>query len=655
MNGRMFSESPGLAPDLEWMLKSNQVGDTLILETLVHEAYSPVFRLALSILDDEGAAHHAAFQTFSLALGEKHRYRSELPVKTWLFGLALRVCRRRLAILRWSRAGKALLAPFKRAGAETLPLPRTEQEAQLWLALDALPQKLSLPLKLHSLHRLSEVQIASCLRIPEQAARRRLETARRRLAQGHPSPAEWDAMLVESLGRRWPELDPAVQGELEKLSASGQGDRPAYPLRKVMLSGLGLLAILLTGWLSFALFPGEEQGSLAVRTQKVVSSVRATPTRPPLVAPTLPLVPPRSGAASGGNELGGEENLPDGLAGLPARRQIDLPPILVTLYGEESLDMWSNSGPILLSRVLDYWDVPSDPDLVTRSLQPSAQDENVMPYELVNYVEEQTSLKAIYRLGGDYPTLARLIEAGFLAILEKGYTGVYAEGWLGHYVLASGYDRTRGMGLLLTNTIEYQPRSRVRYSKFQQDWQAFNYSYLVVYPPEKEAELAEILGENFQAGHNYRQAYIKASQEIYARNSRLEQFHAWFNRGASLSYLEDYLGAAQAFDQAFSIFADLPAEDRPQRLLWYQSRPFWAYFYSQRYRDVIRLADQTLATMPSPVTEESLYWRALAREGLGDLEGAIADLKESLRLNPNFSAGSAQLRRLEGSAQWGRN
>jgi hypothetical protein len=62
---------------------------------------------------------------------------------------------------------------------------------------------------------------------------------------------------------------------------------------------------------------------------------------------------------------------------------------------------------------------------------------------------------------------------------------------------------------------------------------------------------------------------------------------------------------------------------------------------------VINLATTTLAdTISKPVLEESFYWRALAREAQGDVSGAIADLQEAVRLNPNFAPGWQQLDRL---------
>jgi hypothetical protein len=44
---------------------------------------------------------------------------------------------------------------------------------------------------------------------------------------------------------------------------------------------------------------------------------------------------------------------------------------------------------------------------------------------------------------------------------------------------------------------------------------------------------------------------------------------------------------------------------------------------------VINLATTTLDAMSEPVLEESYYWRALAREALGDIDGAIQDLQTS--------------------------
>nr|NIV32945.1 hypothetical protein [Anaerolineae bacterium] len=69
-------------------------------------------------------------------------------------------------------------------------------------------------------------------------------------------------------------------------------------------------------------------------------------------------------------------------------------------------------------------------------------------------------------------------------------------------------------------------------------------------------------------------------------------------------------------------------------MFWYQTGPYRAYFYAGRYGDVIRLATQTLSNMSEPVLEESYFWRGLARQAVGDVEGAIQDWRQAVAYHP---------------------
>ena len=56
-----------------------------------------------------------------------------------------------------------------------------------------------------------------------------------------------------------------------------------------------------------------------------------------------------------------------------------------------------------------------------------------------------------------------------------------------------------------------------------------------------------------------------------------------------------------------------------------------------RYQDVINLAEVTLTeTIAKPTLEESIFWRGRAKYMIGDTPGAVADLRETLRLHPNW-------------------
>jgi tetratricopeptide (TPR) repeat protein len=108
--------------------------------------------------------------------------------------------------------------------------------------------------------------------------------------------------------------------------------------------------------------------------------------------------------------------------------------------------------------------------------------------------------------------------------------------------------------------------------------------------------------------------------------------------------LQDYAGAAKAFDSAFAIYAALPQEERPWRVLWYLDGPYAAYYYTGRYQDVVNLAYTALVNVDKAVLEETYYWRGMAKEALGDRPGAVEDLTRAYELNPNSTpAGEALL------------
>jgi len=304
--------------------------------------------------------------------------------------------------------------------------------------------------------------------------------------------------------------------------------------------------------------------------------------------------------------------------------------------------VWNNCGPATLAMALSYWGWDENQQPIATFTKPNPRDKNVMPYELTAYVEQETQFAVILRVGGDIDLLKRFIASGIPVILEKGFE-LPKDGWMGHYVLLTGYDDSKGRFIMQDSY--YGPDQVMDYADLVSYWRAFNFTYLAVYPPERKAEIESILGPYLDEQYSYRAAAQTASNDIYTLAGR-DQFFAWFNRGTSLVQLQDYAAAAEAYDEAFVIYPDIPNKERPWRMLWYQTGPYWAYYYTGRYQDVIKLATTTLDTMSEPVLEESYYWRALAREALGDTEGAIKDLRSALKYHPGFEPALTQLQLL---------
>lgn len=340
-----------------------------------------------------------------------------------------------------------------------------------------------------------------------------------------------------------------------------------------------------------------------------------------------------------------------------------LPPsVLLTGFLCERQFM-NNCGPATLSVYLSHYDWGKNQLTTGGVLRPNNKDVNVMPYELADYVNTYTDLRALWRYGGDLQTIKALLNAGFPVMIEKSFEPytLKTEGWMGHYNLVVGYDDERqSLTVHDTYLMSYAPWGGqipvelwdtfigfdFSYSQLQQDWQAFNYVLMVVYPPEKEQDVLSLLGQLSTTEDAARVAYERAVQEADTLTDVRDQYFAWFNAGTSLTALQDYPAAAAAYDRAFEIYPNIPEDRRPYRILWYETGPYEAYYYAARYQDVIDLANLTLNYMADPVLEESYYWRARASAALGDLPRALSDLRASLKYHPGYAPSQALLKEL---------
>lgn len=307
---------------------------------------------------------------------------------------------------------------------------------------------------------------------------------------------------------------------------------------------------------------------------------------------------------------------------------------------------FNNCAPASLSMVLSYWGWTGDQIQTRAYLRPNfeADDKNVNAFEIVNFVEKQTQLKALWRVGGNLEQVKRLLAAGFPVLIEKGLHP-HDDAWMGHYQILSGYDDAKGR-FLVYDSYEGPPEAYgVPYDAILPFWRHFNYTYVVIFPPERQADVQSILGPNSDPQANFRSAAELALRETSNLSGR-EQFFAWYNRGTNLVFLQDYAGAAQAYDNAFSIYATLTEAERPWRVLWYQDGPYAAYYYTGRYQDVLNLAQTALVTVDKPVLEETYYWRGLAKAALGDQPGALEDLNRAFTLNPNSTPAGEELQRI---------
>jgi tetratricopeptide (TPR) repeat protein len=339
-------------------------------------------------------------------------------------------------------------------------------------------------------------------------------------------------------------------------------------------------------------------------------------------------------------------------------------PASVALHGvrwETQNGAWNYCGPTNLSMLLSYWGWKGDKFATGKVLKPFEYDLNVMPYEMQNYVDEKTDLKLKVRYGGTLAMVKKLIAAGYPVLTEVGvYFTETTSGqttWMGHYRTLTGYNDAKKELIVQDSFIKAD--LAVSYDAFITDWRAFDFVFLVAYSKDKEAQLSAILGDYNDVAQNYQMGLKISSDEMW-KLSGIDQYFAWFNRGTSLVQLQDYIGAAEAYDKAFELYAKLPEDRRPFRMLWHQTGPYYAYFYSGRYQDTANLATLTIdfikqraerlgiadKPMVGPFLEETWVWRGRARLVIGNQKGAVEDFRMALKYHPGFPAAVDELKKL---------
>ncbi len=302
--------------------------------------------------------------------------------------------------------------------------------------------------------------------------------------------------------------------------------------------------------------------------------------------------------------------------------------------------IWNYCAPTNLSMAMTFWGWKGQRTDIGPKVKPFNKDKNVMFYELQEYVEEYSDLRSLVRPGGTAELLKRLIVNGYPVLIEKGAFMQEVSGklsWMGHYNIVTGYDDAKQEWTVQDSY--YNPNYTVTYETLETEWQSFNHQFMLVYPGDHEADVYSILGPYTNSNWANQNALRMADAQIEAAETPEEFFYAYFNRGTSQVELSDFYGAAQSYDMAYNLYyPEIEANRRPYRIVWYQTGPYYAYYYCGRYYDVISLAETTLASTQEPYLEESHYWRAMAYKAMGELEKANDDLDICLQLHPGFIA-----------------
>jgi tetratricopeptide (TPR) repeat protein len=307
---------------------------------------------------------------------------------------------------------------------------------------------------------------------------------------------------------------------------------------------------------------------------------------------------------------------------------------------------WNNCGPATLTTALTHYGYAADQTPAANWLKPNTEDGNVSPWQLTEYVNTQAggTTKALWRYGGTLERIKTLIANGFPVIIEEGYEPFDREGndlgWMGHYLLVTGYDDTQQT--FTTQDSYIGPNQVYTYDHLDEFWQHFNRVYVVIYDASQEQALLSLLGTDADPRQNAINALEAARAEALADPT---DHFAWFNMGTNFVALEMHAEAAVAYDQARTVGGGLP-----WRMLWYQFGPYEAYNSVGRYQDTFDLAAAVIENSGTArYIEETYYYAGIAREAVGETQRALDNYRAAVDLNSNYTLAIEARNRLQGT------
>jgi hypothetical protein len=321
--------------------------------------------------------------------------------------------------------------------------------------------------------------------------------------------------------------------------------------------------------------------------------------------------------------------------------------------------MWNNCGPATMTNALTYFGYSDNQRRAQDYLKPNIEDKNVSPWQMINFVNTQVpelNVFGMLRYGGNLQLLKTLLANNFPVIIEEGYDPPNLDaGWMGHYLLLVGYDDS--VNVFTTNDSYEGEGVNYSYEHINEFWQHFNYTYIVLYEADREAELNAILGTDADEFANAANAFNIAAME--ATNDPGDA-HAFFNAGTNMVHLAEIMReqgdeatALTYYNNAAGLFTQAQALGMPWRILWYQFGPYEAYYEvaqnssdpnvaTNLYTEIIRLSQWTVENCQNPdgvcYVEESYYWAGKAREALGERDRALTNYNTAIQINSNYQA-----------------
>lgn len=286
----------------------------------------------------------------------------------------------------------------------------------------------------------------------------------------------------------------------------------------------------------------------------------------------------------------------------------------------------NNCGPSALSMDLSFYGIHVSQETLADDLRPThsegttPDDKSTTPEEIVAEIQKY-GLNAYYRPDGNIQELKEFIADGIPVITRTLFMPTED---FGHYRVIKGYDDATDQ--IIDEDGFTGPEVHFTYDQFLSLWQEYNYEYIVIVPPGKDALVQSIIGQDMNTQTAWQNAETRAQSEIPGETGPALT-RSEFNISVADYYLGDYQDSVNEFQQVESSL--------PTHTLWYQMEPIQSYYELGDYSQVFSLAN-TILNGGDAIYPELITLEGQAYQQEGDIAEAKADFEQALTYNANL-------------------
>lgn len=244
---------------------------------------------------------------------------------------------------------------------------------------------------------------------------------------------------------------------------------------------------------------------------------------------------------------------------------------------------FNNCGPANLAMLFNFWGTPITQQKIAEDLRPfnnpkgGVDDKSVYNSEMAAYAK-LNGFESVVRPNGDTEKIKKLLANGVPVVVSA---------WLkenediGHYRLVKGFDESTKT--FSTDDSYLGPNQSYSYDQFMKLWKPFNYVYFITFPEEKSEIVNAILGEEVDQNIAYRRSIERAERDLKTNPYDTD---AEFNIATANYHLGNFQKTVEIFEKVESKL--------PNRMLWYQLEPIYAYKQTENDDKALYHADKLL-------------------------------------------------------------